>query len=175
MQPIEEWREIPGFEGYEASSFGRIRSIERSVATKRGIWHYHGKILAVSQKQSGHLSTGLGIVNGKQRRLQIHQAVMLAFVGPAPENKMVAHNDGDPTNNNVDNLRYDTLSGNYLDKHRHGTMVRGADFRWTKLTESQVTEIRQSKLSIKELMQKYKMSRSHLCALKSGKFWRWLK
>lgn len=46
---------------------------------------------------------------------------MEAFVGPCPEGMEVCHNNGDCTDNRLENLRYDTKSANMLDRVRHGT------------------------------------------------------
>lgn len=46
---------------------------------------------------------------------------MLAFVGPCPDGMEVCHNDGNPENNRVENLRYGTRSDNMRDKRKHGT------------------------------------------------------
>jgi hypothetical protein len=51
----------------------------------------------------------------------VHQLVMEAFVGPRPEGMEVCHFDGDPANNHLANLRYDTRRANNLDRVRHGT------------------------------------------------------
>jgi HNH endonuclease len=54
----------------------------------------------------------------------------------------VAHNDGDPSNNRLSNLRYDTRAGNAADTFRHGTAVRGETHGMVKLTPAQVLDIR---------------------------------
>lgn len=51
----------------------------------------------------------------------VHRLVLEAFVGPCPEGMEGCHGDGDPTNNSLGNLRWDTATSNQLDKVRHGT------------------------------------------------------
>lgn len=52
---------------------------------------------------------------GRGRNRSVHVLVAEAFLGPRPDGLMVCHNDNDPTNNVVANLRYDTQSSNVLD------------------------------------------------------------
>ena len=63
---------------------------------------------------------------GKNKIRYVHSLVAESFIGPRPEGMEVCHNDGDPTNNHLDNLRYGTSSGNELDKVRHGTHYNAA-------------------------------------------------
>jgi hypothetical protein len=44
-----------------------------------------------------------------------------AFVGPRPDGFVGCHNDDDPLNNHISNLRWDTYSGNNRDLVRLGT------------------------------------------------------
>ena len=135
---MEEWRDIPGYEGrYQASSEGRIRSLDRyvrvvshGVEAKRLV---RGQILRPGKHKDGHVSVVLG--HGTPGRL-VHQLVALTFLGPRPKGMEVCHNDGNPLNNAVSNLRYDTRRENILDKYRQG----GA---YKKLTVEDVRKIRQ--------------------------------
>lgn len=105
---VEEWRPVVGHEGaYEISNWGRIKS------TGRG--GYHLKL--VLQKQRGYYAVSLP----GTPRADIHVLVAAAFIGPRPDGHYVCHNDGNPLNNHVDNLRYDTPAGNARDKRIHGT------------------------------------------------------
>ncbi len=65
---------------------------------------------------SGHRRYDLGSTT-----MFAHRAVLLAFVGPCPEGMEACHNNGDPLDNRVENLRWDTRSNNTLDKVAHGT------------------------------------------------------
>jgi len=68
---------------------------------------------------------------------------MLAFEGPCPADQEVCHNDGDPVNNKLANLRYDTHKNNMADKLLHGTHNRGSrQLGNAKLTVDQVLKIR---------------------------------
>lgn len=55
---------------------------------------------------------------GKTRK--VHVAVLEAFVGPRPEGMQALHNNGDPSDNTVENLRWGTASDNMKDKSLHG-------------------------------------------------------
>ena len=135
----EIWKDIPGYEGkYQVSSFGRVRSLDR-VIHYRGSWKaggydrlVKGKLLKPgAQKKSGHLSVVLG--HGEAGR-QVHELVMSTFIGPRPEGMDICHADGDPTNNRLSNLRYDTRSNNNLDVLRQGKILK-------KLTHKQIMSI----------------------------------
>ena len=68
----------------------------------------------------------------------VHVLVLEAFIGPRPPKYQACHNNGDTTDNRLQNLRWDTVSNNHMDKHRHGTMQIGSKHSKAKLTETQV-------------------------------------
>lgn len=119
----EDWRPIPGWEGYyEVSNFGRVRSVDRWVDYTDGRRRFiEGQIRRPKPNaKGGHLLVGLNRDNHKTMRC-VHALVMFAFVGPRPEGMGVCHNNGDPTDNRLPNLRYDTKSANMQDSVLHGT------------------------------------------------------
>ena len=123
--PGETWRSIPGYEGqYEASDLGRVRSIERTITDALGrSRRLKSRILrAAVCKRNGRI-THMSVLLGARNPYQVHQLIMRAFAGPRPSGLEVCHNNGDPTDNRLENLRYDTRSSNHLDKQRHGTDV----------------------------------------------------
>lgn len=116
----EEWRAVPGFEGfYEASSEGRVRSLDRIDAAGRSI---HGRVLKPGKlKGSGRLQVTLS-KDGLVKQMKVHQVVALAFHGECPEGMEVCHYpDRDVTDNRPDNLRYGTKRQNQIDSMEHGT------------------------------------------------------
>ena len=124
----ERWKPITGYEGiYEASSHGRIRSVDRTINYSNGQVHrYKGKILSTPLlQQTGYPFVKLSN-HGKNQVRTVHSLVAETFLGPRPEGTEVCHNDGDRTNSHLDNLRYGTPSENELDKLRHGTHINAA-------------------------------------------------
>lgn len=116
----EIWRAIPGFEGYEASSLGRIRSVDR-VVIKGSRWgelkprRYRGKILALFKNGSPYIRVTPGYDHSPQ---YVHRLVALAFHGKSRK-KEVSHLDGNPRNNKPSNLAWMTRSENNFLKAAH--------------------------------------------------------
>jgi hypothetical protein len=132
-----EWRPIPGYSGYEASSQGHIRSwiAWRSTPVPR---------LRRPVLHKGYYSLRLRNDGGEIETRAVHILVALAFFGPRPSGMDVCHNDGDSTNNAAANLRYDTRTANIRDMQKHGTAnyLAGEVKQGAKLSESDVREIR---------------------------------
>lgn len=120
----EQWRPIPGYEGYyEVSDHGRVRSLDRYVNRFHGQQVLkRGRVLKPGTYVSGHKQVNLH-VPGHKRKWRVHHLVMLAFVGPRPDGLEVCHNNGNPADNRLENLRYDTHSSNMLDRNDHGTCI----------------------------------------------------
>jgi hypothetical protein len=125
-----EWRSVAEFPAYEVSSAGLVRN-DTGLLLKPEIGH------------RGHLRVTLYNEGGEQRHL-VHRLVLSHFVGPAPsEEHECAHWDGDPTNNQVSNLRWATRKENTEDTKRHGRFPLGEKSHFAKLTEARVVEIRE--------------------------------
>lgn len=118
---MENWVPIAGYERYyEVSDAGQVRSLDRLDAQDNMI---RGRILRPDVRPSGHLRVTL-CRNSRTRRFWVHRLVLNAFVGPISPGLEACHNDGNPKNNRVANLRWDTKSANARDRRKHGTDAR---------------------------------------------------
>ena len=118
----EIWKPVPGWERlYEVSSHGRLRSLDRVLGGRAGSTRVlPGRILKPKVSNFGYQSFCLSKNNSTSWR-SIHTLVLDAFVGPRPDDYLGCHNDGDPFNNCLDNLRWDTPANNSRDAVMHGT------------------------------------------------------
>lgn len=107
------------------------------------------------------------------RRLS-HRLVALAFISNPHNLSDVAHCDGDPSNNNVSNLRWATHRDNQMDMRAHGTMQDGEKSITAKLTKHQASEIR-SRAQIRgegvKLAEEFNLSKAQISRIKTGKRW----
>ena len=116
----------------------------------------------------GHLSV---VLNNPRKTWLVHQLVMLAFVGEPPEGMYVLHSNGNPSDNRLSNLRYDTQSENVLDVYRQGKA-------WKKLTAEDVGGIRfglSCGISCTELGQMFGVGHQAISKIKNGERYQWLK
>ena len=119
---VEEWRPVVGWEGlYEVSNRGRVRTVAHTIQRSNG----RAQTIAANVRKDGptgaygHRGVPLWR-DGHQTMVPVHSMVLAAFVGPRPPGFVACHNDGDPGNNCVGNLRWDTPSSNSYDMVRHG-------------------------------------------------------
>lgn len=131
--PEEVWKAIPEFPGYEVSALGRVRSCRKNQDPPMILKPYPDK--------QNYFKYCL-YKDGKPHYLKAHQLVLFAFVGPCPPGMQACHNDGNPTKNFLNNLRWDTCKNNHADKLTHGTDGKGDKNNMAKLTEEKVIEIR---------------------------------
>ena len=118
----ERWAPVPGWDGYEVSDQGRIRSLDRIVQRKDGSRQIvRGRMLAATREKRDGRSRVRLHREGCNVQQRVHRLVLEAFVGPAPVGMIACHNNGDASDDRLSNLRWDTRSANELDKVRHGT------------------------------------------------------
>jgi len=143
--PKEKWLPIKNYEGlYEVSNLGRVRGLKRIIPGGGP----HGPVLRAQKariikpyfKPKGYGSVSLQ-KHQKRTVLSIHRLVATAFIGDCPSGLECAHMDGNPTNNNVENLAWVTLSENQHHRKIHGTSNCGERQWKTKLTDVDVLEM----------------------------------
>lgn len=147
----EVWKPIPGYGGhYEASSEGRIRSLDRevekfSVLVGRVVkQHYKGKILKQCKgDQYGHLYVRFG-VNKQKYMAHVARLVLLAFVGEPDGDLQARHLNGDAGDNRFNNLAWGTQLENNRDRKAHGRYAVGEKHHSAKLTPDDVLAIKAS-------------------------------
>ncbi|TMS00137.1 DUF5131 family protein [Nonomuraea basaltis] len=153
--PAELWKPIPGLEGYEASSHGRVRGETGLLAT-------------CINPRSGRETVTLWN-RGEPKTLTVHRLVLTAHSADDQPGAEVCHRNGDKRDNRLANLRWGTRSENQREKVRHGS--RGGP---QKLTPAEVEEIRAARrtgLTQQALADRFGISRSLVSLIESGRVW----
>lgn len=168
---MERWADIEGFEGlYQVSDQGRVRSLDRVLSDGR---RWRGGLLSTKKGGGRHVCIRL-CKDGKHHWRGLHRLVLTAFVGPCPEGMEGAHNDGTPANNALDNLRWDTRSGNHADKVVHGTSAHGERNNLAKLSADDVQQIRRMRAEgalLSEIAQRFHVTNANVSSIINHKTW----
>lgn len=136
----EIWRDITGFDA-EVSDLGNVRSKTREVRYSDGrIGVFKGRDLRASRGANGYRMVTLG----RGRRMLVHTAVALAFLGEKPEwAECVNHKNGDKLDNRAANLEWST----YAENNRHARLTglqrqKGENCNLTRYSDQLVSAIR---------------------------------
>lgn len=116
MSADVRWRPVVGYEGlYSVSDQGRVWSVPRIDALGR----FRGGRFLTTKSGDPYTQVTLSR-DGKWRSLNVHTLVLTAFVGPRPAGMQGCHGNGDPRDNRLENLRWDTPRANNFDTVAHG-------------------------------------------------------
>lgn len=97
---MEEWRDIVGFEGYQVSNYGQVKSLNYRRTSKE-------QILRQTTNRDGYK-----VILLKKKHCSVHRLVAQAFI-PNPDGKSdVNHISGNKTDNTVFNLEWTTRKEN---------------------------------------------------------------
>ena len=105
----------------------------------------------------------------------VHKLVLEAFGGTRPDGMECCHNDGDPKNNRIENLRWGTGKENAADCTRHGRRHVGAQNWNAKLSPSEVVKIRRLILlgtSYMNLARYFGVTPSSISAIAHSRNWK---
>lgn len=174
----EEWRAIEGYEKYQVSNYGRIKSF----------WYNkEGIIIEAKDNGKGYLRVGLSCrndrkkttcINGRYRSkmLQVHRIVASAFLPNIYSLPEINHIDGNSYNNNVTNLEWCNHSHNVKHTFKlHPDLHKGILNPLSKLTNDDVKEIYklawEGKTLQSDIAKKYNVTPSEVHNIKTG--WSW--
>lgn len=170
-----DWRAIPGFDGtYSIDPTGRVRSEPRFVTYRGSATRGVPARIVKPTMASGYAYVRLW-KDGLCERVAVHRLVLLVFVGaPKADGMVAAHNDGNPRNNCVANLRWATAKENMADRVEHGTANRGERHGMSKLTSADVLRIRDDQRTNREIAPEYGIHPATVSRIKRRADWGWL-
>ena len=102
---MTEWKPVKDFDGYEVSSDGQVRSLDRIDSAGRKL---KGKTLSATPSSNGYLMV-YPSKNGKNHAVTVHSLVAEAF---HDGDGWVNHINGDKTDNRAENLEWGTPGDN---------------------------------------------------------------
>jgi hypothetical protein len=160
-----KWLDIPGWDRYQVSEFGDVRSKDMIVGAKGGKTAVRkGRRLALVKKNNSYIAVTL--TDGTLRpQIGIHRLVARAFLGECPIGLSVLHWDGDKSNNHYTNLRYGSAADNLGDERRLNREGR-------LLSKEDVFEIRLRKDTAPALATKFGVSLHTIHGIWYRKTWK---
>jgi NUMOD4 motif len=166
---IEEWRTIEGFEKYQVSNLGKVKSF---------VGCREGKILSSHNDPDKYVFVGLcNDNNAKATTISVHKLVANAFIPNPNGYKYNNHKNGKKSDNSVDNIEWCTQSHNV--KHGYDALgresVKGELVGSAKLTNDEVIKIYDlvwhSDLTIFEICKMFNVKESTVFSIKVGRTW----
>jgi len=136
----EIWKDIPGFEGYQASNLGRIKSLKCGKEKLIGYTVYKNPKYLKRQ------------VNINQRCTSVGVFVLMTFDRLPNEGEECDHIDRNPQNNCLENLRWVTRSVNQINKSAYGkSKYKGVYYKTQKNKEGNSLIISRISINGKQL------------------------
>lgn len=169
---VETWKIIPDFPCYEISNTGFVRVL---ISQKKGI-SIPGMILKFrlggAKKQYHRVAL---VKDGRQYDRYVHRLVCSIYNGTPPRKEyQVAHLDGNPKNNNAENLIWATVKENHSHKTLHGTHLIGDKNPMAKIKEEIALSILEDYISGQKsalIADKYNTTISTVLSIASGRGW----
>lgn len=141
---MEKYVDINGFDGYQVSNYGNVRSIDRVVSAHDGRrkLNLKGRLLK-SAIDDGYKKVAFSI-GKKLFTKKVHRLVAEHFCEKPMGIREVNHIDGDKLNNHYSNLEWVSRSRNVKHAFELGLAkgLKGSRNPNSKLTEQDVQEIR---------------------------------
>lgn len=119
----EIWKDIPNYQGYQVSNYGRVRTFNKiTFCKKHGERHWKNRILKFKGETP---RTGYRVElwkNGTHKAFLVARLVAFTFYEKDINNHdlTVNHKDGNRLNNNLSNLELITLKENILHAFNNG-------------------------------------------------------
>jgi len=109
MSVTEQWRPVVGFEGYDVSNIGRVRSWRPGRRTVG--WLPFPRLLHPRAK-NGYPAVTLGRGKLPEITKYVHTLVLEAFVGPRPKGMETRHGPGGRWDSSLSNISWGTHRDN---------------------------------------------------------------
>lgn len=171
------WKFIPNTENrYMVSDSGDIKSLPFLKKGNKSFYLTKEKLIKLGTDKDGY-KVFVYSIDSKRKTFRVHRLVAEAFIDNPNNYPVVNHKDGNPANNNKDNLEWCTISYNTQDAVDRGVMkpTNGEINGMSTLKKSDVLEIRrlakETGLTHKEISEKFKVSRTNITKIINRKRW----
>lgn len=156
------WKKLKEFPNFEINQ----EAVVRSIANKQ-----------IKAAYSNKLRRGYMYIRFRTRNIMLHRLVAETFIPNNDNFPVVHHQDFDVTNNNVSNLEWTTHKGNSEYSKNAGRMFSAVGEKCgnSKLKNKQVIlikkDLKDKKLTYKEIALKYETNYSNIAHIARGSRW----
>jgi predicted XRE-type DNA-binding protein len=173
---MEIWKDVKGYEDYySVSNTGKILSKRKN------------KLLSFGDNGRGYLFVNFYNEKGI-KRFYVHRIIALSFLDNKENKTQVNHKDCNKSNNNIDNLEWNTADENIkhavknkrfytseFQKQQTSKANRGSNSKVSKLKEKQVVLIKKylklNKYTQKQIAEMFGTTTANVGAIKRNKSW----
>jgi len=151
----ELWKNIPDFDGYQASSLGRIRSLDGYI-----LGGYRKKGLQCIKPRKGKILKNVDngryyVVTIRKKLRYVHRLVAITFIPNENNLPQINHKDGKKLNNILENLEWCTSLHNMQHAHKNDLIDYKSRF-YTKNGRKSISESNSKKVLDTKNNQVYK-------------------